>query len=179
MKVSPHPLSGCAISRESGAAVRGALVEFLDESDAHGALLIDETGAVLYRAGDEPESAVEEFGALAAGALAAISEMAGRLGAEEFEGFHFQGGRRQFFIRQAGGRFFLCAVFGERTNLGIVRACGFRFAAVLQDLDFSPPPSAPIEPSRFLMESGTVGEGAFPSPLSFEAASRDERCREV
>jgi predicted regulator of Ras-like GTPase activity (Roadblock/LC7/MglB family) len=99
-----------------------ALEDYLDNSEASYALIIDRGGAILSQLGEIPASVdVTTLSALAAGSFAATRELALRVGEAEFSALHQQGKHSQILICSVQDEAMLLTVFGPKTTLGLVR----------------------------------------------------------
>jgi predicted regulator of Ras-like GTPase activity (Roadblock/LC7/MglB family) len=99
-----------------------ALQDFLDNSEASFALIIERGGAVLGQHGEIPSSIdPTTVAALAAGSFAATRELALRVGEAEFSALHQQGRECQIFMSAVNEDAVLVTVFGSKTTLGLVR----------------------------------------------------------
>jgi predicted regulator of Ras-like GTPase activity (Roadblock/LC7/MglB family) len=99
-----------------------ALEDYLENSEASFALIIDRGGAVLSQHGQIPPAMDPTiFSALAAGSFAATRELALRVGEREFSALHQQGKQSHIFMSSINNDAVLVTVFGTRTTLGLVR----------------------------------------------------------
>jgi predicted regulator of Ras-like GTPase activity (Roadblock/LC7/MglB family) len=98
------------------------LQEFLDNSEASFALIIERGGAILGQHGEIPSSIDPTIvAALAAGSFAATRELALRVGETEFSALHQQGKECQIFMSAVNEDAVLVTVFGSKSSLGLVR----------------------------------------------------------
>ena len=121
---------------EAAESLLNILEDFLDNSEASFALIIERGGAVLGQHGEIPASIDPTIlAALAAGSFAATKEVARRIGETEFSALHQQGKERQILMSSVNEDAVLVTVFGPRTTLGLVRFYSVRavkrIAAVL------------------------------------------------
>ncbi|HET6205043.1 MAG TPA: roadblock/LC7 domain-containing protein [Planctomycetota bacterium] len=114
------------------------LDEFLRLSAARLAFLVDRTGRVITRRGQDLRLDVETLGALAAGTFAATREMARLAGEEQFSGMTHQGQRTHMHIARVEDRTLFAVLFDEKTTLGMVKLyageAARRLAAVFDEM---------------------------------------------
>ena len=107
---------------EAAERLLDTLQDFLDNSEASFALIIERGGAILGQHGDIPSSIDPTIvAALAAGSFAATRELALRVGETEFTALHQQGKDCQIFMSAVNEDAVLVTVFGSQTTLGLVR----------------------------------------------------------
>ena len=97
------------------------LVEFLRQSQARCAMLIDREGYMITRQGSTKSFDNDTISALVAGSFAATKEMARLLGQDEFSVLYHQGKRESIQMTLVGERILLTVIFDEQTTLGMVR----------------------------------------------------------
>jgi predicted regulator of Ras-like GTPase activity (Roadblock/LC7/MglB family) len=113
------------------------LEDFLEDSEASFALIIERGGAILGQHGEIPPSIDPTIvAALAAGSFAATRELALRVGETEFSALHQQGKECQIFMSAVNEDAVLVTVFGSKSTLGLVRFYSVRaikrIAAILE-----------------------------------------------
>lgn len=108
------------IHAEEAARIDRILADFLAESSATEALLIDRGGQLLASSGKSSFDTVS-IGALAAGAFSSTSAIASLLGETEFSVLFHQGVRESIHVSTVDDQTILLAIFGERTTVGMVR----------------------------------------------------------
>jgi len=108
------------IHAEEAARIDRILADFLAESSATEALLIDRGGQLLASSGKSSFDTVS-IGALAAGAFSSTSAIASLLGETEFSVLFHQGARESIHVSTVDDQTILLAIFGERTTVGMVR----------------------------------------------------------
>ena len=107
---------------EAAESLLDTLQDFLDNSEASFALIIERGGAILGQHGEIPPSIDPTIvAALAAGSFAATRELALRVGEAEFSALHQQGKECQIFMCAVNEDAVLVTVFGSKTTLGLVR----------------------------------------------------------
>ena len=107
---------------EAAEGLLKTLEDFLEQSEASFALIIDRGGAILGHHGQIPPSTDPTvFTALAAGSFAATRELALRVGETEFSALYQQGRQSHILITSVNEDSALVTVFGPKTTLGLVR----------------------------------------------------------
>ena len=94
---------------------------FLNLSSAKAVLLVDRTGRVVTRRGQDLRVDFETFGVLAAGSFAATRELARLVGEDQFSCLTHQGARHHIHLARVDDRTLFVVLFDERTTLGMVR----------------------------------------------------------
>lgn len=105
-------------------AFAAPLEQFVGESDANLAVLINRSGQVLAQHGFDHVLDLVGVASLAAGINASSRALANQLGEDQFEHLHHAGADRQLFLghfETAAGQFMLVTVFDERSSIGLVR----------------------------------------------------------
>jgi len=97
------------------------LTEFLRQSKARCAMLIDREGYMITRQGSTRSFDNDTISALVAGSFAATKEMARLLGEDEFSVLYHQGKKENIQMTLVGDRILLTVIFDEQTTLGMVR----------------------------------------------------------
>jgi predicted regulator of Ras-like GTPase activity (Roadblock/LC7/MglB family) len=119
VKVSPDSLN--FLGADDVHAFEELLREFLTDTAALCALLVDRTGRLLAEAGDTASLDGVAFASLASADFAASDQLAALLGEEEFTSLYHHGAERSMFLAEIGGAAILAALFDTRTTLGMVR----------------------------------------------------------
>jgi predicted regulator of Ras-like GTPase activity (Roadblock/LC7/MglB family) len=116
-----------------GRAELGSLVEgdvqqfgdllnsFINEAQAHCAVLVDRSGRLLVQAGDVGTLDKITFASLVAGDFAASDQLARLLGEEEFSSLYHAGDGQSMFLADISGWGILAALFDGKTTLGMIR----------------------------------------------------------
>lgn len=124
------------------------LGEFLRQSRARCALLIDRTGRVLAYAGDTGGFDQTTFASLVAADFAANDQLAALLGEAEFSSLYHHGPRHSMYLADLSGWAILASLFDEKTTLGLVRvkARGFGpdFRTIFEELAARGPSGAVV-----------------------------------
>src|SRR5213593_5176039 len=125
------------IQREDAARIHGILTQFLGDSGAAEALLIDRGGQLLASDGDAQALDAVSISALAAAAFSSTAAMAQLLGEPEFSVLFHEGTKRSIHVSTVDEEAILLAIFDERTTVGMVRLfakeAGKGVAAVLAE----------------------------------------------
>jgi len=109
------------IHESDAARIEAALSQFLADSAASAALLIDRSGQPLAQCGTSPALDTASMGALAAGAFSATAALARLLGESEFSVLFHEGKHESLHVSTVDECTILLAVFGDHTTVGMVR----------------------------------------------------------
>ncbi len=120
-----------AIHEEAAQRIDRILVQFLGESGAMDALLIDRSGQLLARGGSARSLDTVSLSALAAGAFSSTAAMARLLGEPEFTVLFHQGIKENIHVAAVDDQAILLAVFDHRTTVGMVRLFAKEAAAAI------------------------------------------------
>lgn len=99
----------------------GLLDTFVQDAQAHCAMLVDRSGRLLTQAGDTGVMDNITFASLVAGDFAASDQLARLLGEEEFASLYHAGEGRSMFLADISGWGILAALFDGKTTLGMIR----------------------------------------------------------
>jgi predicted regulator of Ras-like GTPase activity (Roadblock/LC7/MglB family) len=154
-----------AIHEESGQRIDRILAQFLSESGALEALLIDRGGQLLARGGDPRALDTVSLSALAAGAFSSTAAMARLLGEPEFTMLFHQGIKENIHVAAVDDQAILLAVFDHRTTVGMVRLFAKEAIAAIGQI---------LAESR----SRPVRVGALAAPLAAHETGADPTFRE-
>lgn len=110
-----------AIHEDVARRIGGVLLNFLAESAAVDALLIDRGGQLLAHGGADPALDTVSLSALAAGAFSSTAAMARLIGEPEFTMLFHQGLKENIHVTAVDGDAILLAIFDNRTTVGMVR----------------------------------------------------------
>lgn len=119
MKARSDSLS--SLGADDVEAFEGLLQEFVADTAALCALLVDRTGRLLASAGETGTMDDVAFATLASADFAASDQLAAQLGEPEFTSLYHHGAERSMFLAEIGGAGILAALFDTRTTLGMVR----------------------------------------------------------
>lgn len=97
------------------------LSDFLGETQARCAALVDRSGRLLTSVGDTGSMDRITFASLVAGDFAASGQLASLLGEPEFSSLYHQGEGQSMYLADISGLAILVALFDGRTTLGMVR----------------------------------------------------------
>lgn len=112
---------GMVIQEQDAARIQTTLANFLAESGAAEALLIDRGGQLLAMDGVARALDTVSISALAAAAFSSTSAMAQLLGETEFTVLFHEGTRRSIHVSTVDEEAILLAIFDDRTTVGMVR----------------------------------------------------------
>ena len=101
--------------------INAVLTNFLAESGATEALLIDRSGQLLVATASSRTLDTVSISALAAGAFSSTGALAKLLGETEFTVLFHQGNKESMHVSTVDDQAILLAIFGERTTVGMVR----------------------------------------------------------
>ena len=101
--------------------ITAVLTNFLTESGASEALLIDRGGQLLVATGSNRALDTVSISALAAGAFSSTGALAQLLGEPEFTVLFHQGTRESLHVSTVDDQAILLAIFGGQTTVGMVR----------------------------------------------------------
>lgn len=103
-----------------GAIVR-VLQQFLVESQARSALLVDRSGQLVATVGEQPRFDATAFATLTAADFIANDQLAHLIGETEFTSLFHQGEQESMYLADVARRIILVVLFDQRTTLGLVR----------------------------------------------------------
>lgn len=126
-----------SLTSESAGRFRGALKEFLRQSECEFVALIEHSGAVLLHESSPAAAAAarrpnpDTLGVLAAGLFGSTQMLARELGESGAPEVFCHGAGRHFFVCPVSETFALLAVFDETVVVGVVRLNAHRAAAII------------------------------------------------
>jgi predicted regulator of Ras-like GTPase activity (Roadblock/LC7/MglB family) len=109
------------LTAEDQMAIEQQLSDFLTKSEAQWSALVDKGGNLFAQCGDTGTLDLSILSALAAGSFAATHELAKRLGEPEFSALYHEGLGQHILMSALHHECLLVTIFGERTNIGLVR----------------------------------------------------------
>ena len=109
------------LTAEDQMAIEARLADFLNKSEAQWSALVDKGGNLFAQSGDTGTLDLSILSALAAGSFAATHELAKRLGESEFSALYHEGLGHHILMSALRHECLLVTIFGERTNIGLVR----------------------------------------------------------
>jgi predicted regulator of Ras-like GTPase activity (Roadblock/LC7/MglB family) len=107
------------------------LQNFLYESQARCALLVDRTGQLITTLGERPEFDSTAFASLAAADFSANDQLASMIGEQEFSSLFHQGEKESMYLADVAKRVILVVLFDDRATLGMIR---IKVKAVVREL---------------------------------------------
>ena len=109
------------LTAEDQMAIEQRLADFLTKSEAQWSALVDKGGNLFAQSGNTGTLDLSILSALAAGSFAATHELAKRLGESEFSALYHEGHGQHILMSALTHECLLVTIFGERTNIGLVR----------------------------------------------------------
>ena len=97
------------------------LREFIVQTDATTALIIDKGGFLITHQGDAAHFDLTTLGALASGAFLANQTIAGLVNEENFNSIYQQGEKSSLFIVDVDEHCLLAIIFGAKSGIGVVK----------------------------------------------------------
>ncbi|MDQ6886017.1 MAG: roadblock/LC7 domain-containing protein [Gemmatimonadota bacterium] len=102
-------------------AITRVLQQFLFESNARSALLVDRAGQLVATVGEKPHFDATAFATLTAADFSANDQLAKLIGESEFSSLFHQGEQESMYLADIARRVILVVLFDNRTTLGLVR----------------------------------------------------------
>ena len=99
----------------------GALREFIGQTDATAALIIDKGGFLITHQGDSSQFDVTTIGALASGAFMANQTIAGLVNEQNFNSVYQQGEKSSMLVVNIDEHCLLIVIFSANIGVGIMR----------------------------------------------------------
>ncbi len=106
---------------EHSRQISGILGDFLRESNARTALLVDRNGQMVATVGESPVFDPTAFASLTAADFSANDQLAKMIGESEFGSLFHQGERESMYLADIARRVILVVLFDNRTTLGLVK----------------------------------------------------------
>ncbi|MEO8294494.1 MAG: roadblock/LC7 domain-containing protein [Gemmatimonadota bacterium] len=113
--------SSWSFREEDAKSIHAILVEFLRESSARTALIVDRTGQMITTAGEAPTFDPTAFASLTAADFSANDQLAKMIGEPEFGALFHQGEKESMYLADIARRVILVVLFDNRTTLGLVK----------------------------------------------------------
>jgi predicted regulator of Ras-like GTPase activity (Roadblock/LC7/MglB family) len=113
--------SSWSFREEDARSIQVILVEFLRESGARTALIVDRTGQMITTAGEPPTFDPTAFASLTAADFSANDQLAKMIGEPEFGALFHQGEKESMYLADIARRVILVVLFDNRTTLGLVK----------------------------------------------------------
>lgn len=135
------------LSVEDQTAIEAKMREFLARSESDWSAVVDKGGNLYVQSGDTGPIDLTTLSALAAGSFAATREIARRLGEGEFTALYHEGKDARILMTSLQYDCLLITVFGQRTNIGLVRFYAQQLTLALNaDLDVASQRNASADP---------------------------------
>ena len=112
--------------------IQQILAQFLADSAARTALIVDRTSQLVATVGEPPTFDPTAFATLTAADFSANDQLARMLGEPEFGALFHQGERESMYLADIARRVILVVLFDTRTTLGLVK---LRVRAAVQELN--------------------------------------------
>jgi predicted regulator of Ras-like GTPase activity (Roadblock/LC7/MglB family) len=122
------------LTAEDQIAIEQVLGDFLRKSEAQWSALVDKGGNLFAQNGDTGGLDLSILSALAAGSFAATHELAKRLGESEFSALYHEGMGLKILMSALRHECLLITIFGDQTNIGLVRFYAQQTTATLNGL---------------------------------------------
>ena len=122
------------LTAEDQMAIEQRLADFLAKSEAQWSALVDKGGNLFAQSGNTGTLDLSILSALAAGSFAATHELAKRLGESEFSALYHEGHGQHILMSALTHECLLVTIFGDRTNIGLVRFYAQQATGSLNDL---------------------------------------------
>ena len=113
--------SSWSFREEDAQAIQRILADFLRESGARTALIVDRTGQLVSTVGEPPHFDRDAFATLTAADFSANDQLARLIGETEFSSLFHQGEQESMYLVDIARRVILVVLFDNRTTLGLVR----------------------------------------------------------
>ena len=117
----PAGAASWSFTEDDAAAITRTLQQFLRESEAHCALLVDRAGQLVATVGEQPRFDPTTFATLTAADFSANDQLARLIGETEFSSLFHQGEQESMYLAAVAHRVILVILFDNRTTLGLVR----------------------------------------------------------
>jgi predicted regulator of Ras-like GTPase activity (Roadblock/LC7/MglB family) len=102
-------------------AITRTLQQFLYDSNARCAMLVDRSGQLVATVGEQPRFDPTAFATLTAADFSANDQLARLIGETEFSSLFHQGEHESMYLADVARRVILVILFDNRTTLGLVR----------------------------------------------------------
>jgi predicted regulator of Ras-like GTPase activity (Roadblock/LC7/MglB family) len=138
------------LTAEDQMAIENLLTDFIKKSEAQWSAVVDKGGNLFAQSGNTGSLDLSILSALAAGSFAATHELAKRLGESEFSALYHEGQGMHILMSGLHSDCLLVTIFGDRTNIGLVRFYAQQAAGSLNDvLKVAQEKEASSEPLQF------------------------------
>ena len=117
----PVGAASWSFTEDDYGAILRALQQFLYDSNARCALLVDRSGQLVATVGEQPRFDSTAFATLTAADFSANDQLARLIGESEFNSLFHQGEQESMYLVDIARRVILVILFDNRTTLGLVR----------------------------------------------------------
>src|SRR5437868_12878908 len=117
----PVDAASWSFTEDDYGAILRALQQFLYDSNARCALLVDRSGQLVATVGEQPRFDATAFATLTAADFSANDQLARLIGESEFNSLFHQGEQESMYLVDIARRMILVILFDNRTTLGLVR----------------------------------------------------------
>ncbi len=117
----PVGAASWSFTEDDFGAINRTLQQFLYDSNARCALLVDRAGQLVATVGEQPRFDATTFATLTAADFSANDQLARLIGETEFTSLYHQGEQESMYLVDVARRVILVILFDNRTTLGLVR----------------------------------------------------------
>ncbi|HEV2179909.1 MAG TPA: roadblock/LC7 domain-containing protein [Gemmatimonadaceae bacterium] len=117
----PVGAASWSFTEDDYGAILKSLQQFLYDSNARSALLVDRSGQLVATVGEPPQFDPTAFATLTAADFSANDQLARLIGETEFNSLFHQGEQESMYLVDIARRVILVILFDNRTTLGLVR----------------------------------------------------------
>src|SRR5919205_1215623 len=117
----PVGAASWSFTEDDYGAIARSLQQFLYDSNARCALLVDRSGQLVATVGEQPRFDPTAFATLTAADFSANDQLARLIGETEFNSLFHQGEQESMYLADVARRVILVILFDNRTTLGLVR----------------------------------------------------------
>lgn len=117
----PVGAASWSFTEDDYGAITRWLQQFLYDSNARCALLVDRSGQLVATVGEQPRFDPTAFATLTAADFSANDQLARLIGETEFNSLFHQGEQESMYLVDIARRVILVVLFDNRTTLGLVR----------------------------------------------------------
>lgn len=117
----PVGAASWSFTEDDYGAILRSLQQFLYDSNARSALLVDRSGQLVATVGEPPRFDPTAFATLTAADFSANDQLARLIGETEFNSLFHQGEQESMYLVDIARRVILVILFDNRTTLGLVR----------------------------------------------------------
>jgi predicted regulator of Ras-like GTPase activity (Roadblock/LC7/MglB family) len=117
----PVGAASWSFTEDDYGAITRSLQQFLFDSNARCAMLVDRAGQLVATVGEQPRFDATAFATLTAADFSANDQLARLIGETEFNSLFHQGEQESMYLADIARRIILVILFDNRTTLGLVR----------------------------------------------------------